>query len=182
MLIVVGNRPVRRRFRRIHGRGRRPPRYAAAPGRTVRGPAGVRGRRAKPHDHKDDRISNGGRNETRALILMPTLRVSARGRAGDASRPLCRAFQPTFHDCGKTNCVPFTLNGLDVTTGAASNCSMGQFYSSERCKHCGGLMVLVMPVDGSGPGALRCWECDRIDPLELPAITAWLVGELRPPK
>ena len=26
---------------------------------------------------------------------------SARGRAGDASRPLCHAFQPTFHDCGK---------------------------------------------------------------------------------
>jgi hypothetical protein len=59
---------------------------------------------------------------------------------------------------------------------------MGQSYSSERCEHCGGLMVLVMPVDGKGPGALRCLECDQIDPLELPSITAWLVGELRPPK
>ena len=42
-----------------------------------RGPAGVRGRRAKPHDYEDDRISNGGRNETRALTLMPTLRVNS---------------------------------------------------------------------------------------------------------
>jgi hypothetical protein len=29
-------------------------------------------------------------------------------------------------------------------------------------------MVLVIPVDGKGPGALRCLECDQIDPLELP--------------
>jgi hypothetical protein len=50
---------------------------AATPGRTVRGPAGVRGRGAKPHDYEDDRISNGGRNETRALTLMPTLRVNS---------------------------------------------------------------------------------------------------------
>jgi len=71
---------------------------------------------------------------------------------------------------------------MDVTTGAASNCSMGEFDSSGRCEHCGGMMVLVMPVDGKGPGALRCLECDQIDPLELPSITAWLVGELRPPK
>jgi hypothetical protein len=80
------------------------------------------------------------------------------------------------------NCLPFTLNGLDVTTAAASNSSMGRSYSSERCKHCGGSMVLVMPADGKGPGALRCWECDQIDPLQLPWSTAWFVGELRPPK
>jgi hypothetical protein len=43
-------------------------------------------------------------------------------------------------------------------------------------------MVLVMPVDGKGPGALRCWECDRIDPLQLPWTAAWFAGELRPPK
>jgi hypothetical protein len=42
-------------------------------------------------------------------------------------------------------------------------------------------MVPVMPVDGKGPQALRCLECDRIDPLRLPWIAAWLVGELRPP-
>ncbi len=40
-------------------------------------------------------------------------------------------------------------------------------------------MVLVMPVDGKGPGALRCWECDRVDPMQLPSTTAWLVDELR---
>jgi hypothetical protein len=43
-------------------------------------------------------------------------------------------------------------------------------------------MVLVMPVGGKAPRALRCLECDRIDPLKLPSITAWLAGELRPPK
>jgi hypothetical protein len=80
------------------------------------------------------------------------------------------------------NILAFTQNGLDVTTGPASNCSMGQSYSHERCEHCGGLMVLVMPPDGKGPGTLRCLECDQIDPLQLPTITAWLVGELRPPK
>jgi hypothetical protein len=30
--------------------------------------------------------------------------------------------------------------------------------------HCGGLLVLVTPVDGNAPGLLRCLECDRIDP------------------
>jgi hypothetical protein len=43
-------------------------------------------------------------------------------------------------------------------------------------------MVLVMPIDGKGLGALRCLECDRNDPLQLPSVTAWPVGELRPPK
>src|SRR5260221_5368251 len=68
---------------------------------------------------------------------------------------------------------------MDVRNGAVSNCSMGQSNSSERCEHCGALMVLVMPVDGKGPGALRCWECDRVDPMQLPSTTAWLVDELR---
>src|SRR5439155_23708601 len=77
---------------------------------------------------------------------------------------------------------PFTQNGLDAAASAAPNCSMGQSNSPERCERCGGLMVLVMPVDGKAPGALRCLECDRIDPLLLPSITAWLDGELRPPK
>jgi hypothetical protein len=55
-------------------------------------------------------------------------------------------------------------------------------FPSGRCERCGGLMVLVIPVDSKAPGALRCLECDRIDPLQLPSITAWLAGELRPPK
>src|SRR5258707_13401316 len=40
-------------------------------------------------------------------------------------------------------------------------------------------MVLVMPVDGKGRVALRCWECDRVDLMQLPSTTAWLVDELR---
>ena len=102
-------------------------------------------------------------------------------RTGDASRPLSR-ISPGISRLREPKCLPLTLNGLDVATGATANCSMGRFYSSKRCERCGGLMVLVMPVDGKGPGALRCWECDRIDPLQLPSIAAWLVGELHPPK
>jgi len=71
---------------------------------------------------------------------------------------------------------------MDVPNGAVSNCGMGQSNSSERCEHCGASMVLVMPLDGNGPGALRCWECDQVDPMQMPSTTAWLVGELRPPK
>jgi hypothetical protein len=83
---------------------------------------------------------------------------------------------------GERNSVPFTKNGMDVAIGAASNCSMGQSNSSARCEHCGGVMVLMLPVDGKGPGAFRCLECDQIDPLKLPSIAAWLAGELRPPR
>src|SRR3981189_3562344 len=97
-------------------------------------------------------------------------------RTGDASRPPSR-ISPSI-----SRLRELTLNGLDVMTGAASNYSMGQSYPPGRCEHCGGLMVLVMPVDGKQPAALRCLECDRIDPLQLPSIAAWLVGELRPPK
>jgi hypothetical protein len=103
------------------------------------------------------------------------------GRTGDASRPLSR-ISPSISRLREPKCLPLTLNGLDVMTGAASNYSMAQSYPPGRCEHCGGLMVLVMPVDGKGPAALRCLECDRIDPLQLPSIAAWLVGELRPPK
>jgi hypothetical protein len=105
---------------------------------------------------------------------------AARRRTGDASRPL--RISPSISRLRERNSYPFTKNGMDVASGAASNCNMGQSNSSGRCEHCGGLMVLVLPVDGKGPGAFRCLECDQIDPLKLPSITAWLVGELRPPK
>jgi hypothetical protein len=79
----------------------------------------------------------------------------------------------------RNNCLLLTLNGLDVTIGAASYCSMGQFFPSGRCEHCSGLVV---PVDGKCPGAIRCLECDPVDPLRLPWTAAWLASELRPPK
>jgi hypothetical protein len=59
---------------------------------------------------------------------------------------------------------------------------MGQSNPSGRCERCGGLMVLVMPPDGKAPREFRCLQCDRIDPLKLPSVTAWLDGELRRPK
>ena len=102
-------------------------------------------------------------------------------RTGDASRTLSR-ISPGISRLREPKRLPFTLNGLDVMTGTASNYGMGQSYPPGRCQHCGGLMVLVMPVDVKGPAALRCLECDRIDPLQLPSIAAWLVGELRPLK
>jgi hypothetical protein len=40
-------------------------------------------------------------------------------------------------------------------------------------------MVLVVPDDGKCPGAIRCLECDRVDPLQLPWIAARLASELR---
>jgi hypothetical protein len=82
---------------------------------------------------------------------------------------------------GERNSVPLTKNGMDVAAGAASNWNMGQSNSSAQCKHCG-IMVLVPPVDGKEPRAFRCLKCDQIDPLKLPSIAAWLVGELRPPR
>jgi hypothetical protein len=33
-------------------------------------------------------------------------------------------------------------------------------------------MVLVAPSDGKGSHALRCLECDEIDPLKLPKIAS----------
>jgi len=41
---------------------------------------------------------------------------------------------------------------------------MRQASRSVQVLHCGGLLVLVMPVDDKTPGLLRCLECDRIDP------------------
>src|SRR4030088_2600332 len=75
-------------------------------------------------------------------------------RTGDASRPLSR-ISPSISRLREPTRRPLTLNGLDVMTGATSNCSMGQSYPPGRCEHCGGLMVLVMPGDGKGPPALR---------------------------
>jgi hypothetical protein len=71
---------------------------------------------------------------------------------------------------------------MDVAGGSASNWNMGQSNSYARCEHCDGLMVLVPPVNGKGPGAFRCLKCDQIDPLKLPSIAAWLAGELRAPR
>ena len=107
----------------------------------------------------------------------PLLRAPPHGRCLAALR-----IPPSISRLREKNSFPFTKNGMDVATGAASNCNMGQSNSSGRCEHGGGFMVLVLPVDGKGPGAFRCLECDQIDPLKLPSITAWLVGELRPPK
>jgi hypothetical protein len=112
------------------------------------------------------------------FVQMP----SARGAKGCSTRR-CRAYDRP--DCTKelpvahVNCLSLTPNGLDVTTGAASYCSMGQFFPSGRFEHCRGLM---MPVDGKCSGSIRRLECDRVDPLQLPWIAAWLASELRPPK
>jgi len=101
-------------------------------------------------------------------------------RTGDASRPLSR-ISPGISRLREPKRLPLTLNGLDVMTGGVK-LRHGSVLSTRAMRARGGLMVLVVPVDVKEPAALRCLECDRIDPLQLPSIAAWLVGELRPPK
>jgi hypothetical protein len=33
-----------------------------------------------------------------------------------------------------------------------------------------------------GPGALRCEQCDGLNPLKAAEVAGWFKGELRPPK
>jgi hypothetical protein len=49
---------------------------------------------------------------------------------------------------------------------------MEQTPKAIRCPQCGSLMRL----------ALRCEQCDRLDPLKADEVIGWLKGELRPPK
>jgi hypothetical protein len=73
-----------------------------------------------------------------------------------------RCLAPPLSSCGsrlrERNRLSVTLNGLDLTTGAAPDYSIGQAYRSGRCERCGGLMVLVMPVNGSGRGRFSAWN------------------------
>jgi hypothetical protein len=64
------------------------------------------------------------------------------------------------------------------------NATMGQVFPSTtvRCERCDALKVIVKPIDGKGPRALRCPKCNDLDPMLLPAIAGWMDGELRPPK
>jgi hypothetical protein len=64
------------------------------------------------------------------------------------------------------------------------NAPMGQVFPSAtvRCDRCDALKVIVKPIDGKGPRALRCPKCNDLDPMLLPAIAGWMDGELRPPK
>lgn len=102
-------------------------------------------------------------------------------------RPKICPYAPDINDSAMPDSVPsigrnlrererisslLTQDGMDGRTGVAPICPMGQALPSERCEHCGVLMVLVAPVDGNGPRVLRCLERDEIDPLELPSTTA----------
>ena len=139
-------------------------------------------RRSKAPDRSEALQRERGRSTLPpASAPGPMVCAQARRRTGDCLAAPVSHIAEHFTIVGR-NCLPFTLKGLDAMTVVVSNCSMGQSYPSGRCEHCGGLMVLVMPVYGKGPGALRCLECDRIDPLALPSIAVWLVGELRPPR
>jgi hypothetical protein len=60
---------------------------------------------------------------------------------------------------------------------------MAQANPLKRCGHCGKPMVqTALPGDEHDLRALRCVDCDQIDPLKLPANKAWTEGELRPPR
>jgi hypothetical protein len=64
------------------------------------------------------------------------------------------------------------------------NAPMGQVFPSAAvgCERCDALKVIVKPIDGKGPSAVRCPKCNDLDPMLLPAIAGWMDGELRPPK
>ena len=64
---------------------------------------------------------------------------------------------------------------------AAPECGMGQDHP-KRCERCGTPIVLELTFERKGPQVLRCFKCDEIDPLKLPANMGWIEGELRPPK
>jgi hypothetical protein len=51
------------------------------------------------------------------------------------------------------------------------NAPMGQVFPSAtvRCERCDALKVIVKPIDGKGPRALRCPKCNDLDPMLLPA-------------
>jgi hypothetical protein len=80
--------------------------------------------------------------------------------------------------------LPFTQNGMDGDRHTAAQSAMRQVFPSAtvKCEHCDALKVIVKPIDGKGPRALRCSKCNDLDPMLLPAIAGWMDGELRPPK
>jgi hypothetical protein len=80
--------------------------------------------------------------------------------------------------------LPFMQNGMDGDRNVAAQCAMGQVFPSAdvRCERCDALKVVVKPIDGKGPRALRCPKCNELDPLRLPTIAGWMDGELRAPK
>jgi hypothetical protein len=62
------------------------------------------------------------------------------------------------------------------------NIRMAPAYPLKRCMHCGRpLAETAAPGGEHGSRGARCVDCDRIDPLLLPANKAWIEGELRPP-
>ena len=104
-------------------------------------------------------------------------------RTGDVSRPLPR-ISPSISRLREPKRFAFTAHAKWIGRYDRRGVKLqhGSVLSTRAMRARGGLMVLVVPVDVKEPAALRCLECDRIDPLQLPSIAARLVGELRPPK
>jgi hypothetical protein len=60
---------------------------------------------------------------------------------------------------------------------------MSQAYPSKCCMHCGKPLVETTAPGGEhGSRAVKCIDCEQIDPLKLPANKAWIEGGLRPPR
>jgi hypothetical protein len=59
---------------------------------------------------------------------------------------------------------------------------MGQLDQTKPCPLCGSTMVLAIPPRGKGPRTLKCFECDRPDPLKSDKAIGWLQGDLKPPQ
>jgi phage FluMu protein Com len=54
---------------------------------------------------------------------------------------------------------------------------------SMRCPKCRKLLLVLAPADGKAPRSLKCVDCDKIDPLDLPELHRLAASTaLRPPQ
>jgi len=89
-----------------------------------------------------------------------------------------------FFDSSEVSCSKFFTKIRTLRQSKLrQNIGIGQPYLLRRCRHCGKPLVQTSATDDDyGSRALRCVDCDQIDPLKLPANKAWIEGELRPPR
>jgi len=111
--------------------------------------------------------SRSSSSEVQGLLLFSTIGVSL---ANFTAAPGTHDIIATKRSNPESYSLPFTQNGMDGDRHAATQYTMGQVFPSAtvRCERCDALKVIVKPIDGKGPRALRCPKCNDLDPLRLP--------------
>ena len=74
--------------------------------------------------------------------------------------------------------IPF---GMDGPSLAGHVLAMGQI-DGLTCRKCGAKLIATPSPSTNGLRALRCPDCDCLDPLKSERAMGWLKSELRPPK